>query len=191
MSKYKDRYIEICKEKIVREGIDSLLDWINTTDFYFAPASTKFHYSFREGLVRHSLNVYDVLSTHKYADEVEENEESVAIVALFHDLCKAGFYKESTRNVKDDKTGEWSKVPFFTIEDQFPYGHGEKSVFLIERHLRLKPVEAIAIRWHMGGFDEAAKSGGYTTSAAFEKYPLAAKLHLADIEATYLLEREN
>jgi len=188
MSEYRDRYISICNEKIKRDGIDGLLEWLRTTDFFTAPASTKFHYSFREGLVRHSLNVYDVLSTREFADDAVESEESIAIVALFHDLCKSGFYKESTRNVKNDKTGEWTKVPYYSIEDQFPYGHGEKSVYLIERFMRLRPAEAVAIRWHMGGFDDSAKVGGYTTSAAFEKYPLAVKLHLADLEATYLLE---
>ncbi|MCL1831246.1 MAG: hydrolase [Oscillospiraceae bacterium] len=191
MSEYKDRFIKICRDKITREGIESMLDWLNTTDFYTAPASTRFHYSFREGLVRHSLNVYDVLSTQKYVDNIEESEESIAIVALFHDLCKSGFYKESTRNLKNDVTGEWTKVPYYSVEDKFPFGHGEKSVFLIERYIRLRTAEAIAIRWHMGGFDESAKMGGYTTSNAFEKYPLAVKLHLADLEATYLLERDN
>lgn len=190
MSKYKDRFIEICRDKITRNGIDGLLDWVESTDFYIAPASTRFHYSIKEGLVRHSLNVYDILSTQKYVDNVMESEESVAIVALFHDICKSGFYKESTRNVKNEKTGEWSRVPFYQVDDLYPYGHGEKSVFLIERHLRLNTNEAIAIRWHMGGFDDAAKNGGYTVSAAYEKYPLATKLHLADLEATYLLERD-
>jgi len=191
MSKYRDRYLEICNEHIKRDGIEGLLEWIDSTDFFTAPASTRFHYSFREGLVRHSLNVYDILSTRTYVDEINETNESIAITALFHDLCKAGFYKESTRNVKNDKTGEWSKVPYYSIEDQFPYGHGEKSVYLIERFMRLRPVEAVAIRWHMGGFDDSAKMGGYTTSAAFEKYPLAVKLHLADLEATYLLEKDS
>ncbi|MEG0542780.1 MAG: hydrolase, partial [Angelakisella sp.] len=75
------------------------------------------------------------------------------------------------------------------IEDSFPYGHGEKSVFLIERFIRLKPAEATAIRWHMGGFDEASRGGSYAISQAYEKYPLAVKLHLADLESTYLREK--
>jgi hypothetical protein len=80
-------------------------------------------------------------------------------------------------------------VPFYKVEDAFPYGHGEKSVYLIERFMRLKPAEAMAVRWHMGGFDETVKGGGYAISAAYEKYPLAVKLHLADLEATYLREK--
>ena len=113
---------------------------------------------------------------------------SIAICALLHDLCKAQYYKVSTRNVKNEQTGQWEKVPYYTVEDAFPYGHGEKSVYLIERFLRLKPAEAMAIRWHMGGFDEAARGGSFAISAAYDKYPLAVKLHLADLEATYLRE---
>ena len=85
-----------------------------------------------------------------------DTEETYAIVALLHDLCKANFYKKGTRNVKNDETGKWEKVPSYSVEDMFPYGHGEKSVFLIERFMKLKVEEAVAIRWHMGGFDDAS-----------------------------------
>ena len=102
-------------------------------------------------------------------------------------LAKAGFYKTELRNRKNDR-GEWEKVPVYAIDDQFPYGHGEKSVFLIERFMRLRTEEAIAVRWHMGGFDESVKGGSFALAHAFEKYPLAVKLHLSDLEATYLHE---
>ena len=91
--------------------------------------------------------------------------------------------------VKNDETGKWEKVPSYSVEDMFPYGHGEKSVFLIERFMKLKVEEAVAIRWHMGGFDDAVRGGSFAMSGAFEKYPLAVKLHIADLEATYLLEQ--
>ncbi len=190
MSIYKDRFVGLCKGKIKRDGIDELLEWLDSTDFFTAPASTRFHYAFREGLVRHSLNVYDVMSSRTYADGIVEPEECVAIVSLLHDVCKSRFYKETTRNVKNEITGAWEKVPYYSIDDQFPFGHGEKSVYLIERFMRLKPHEAVAIRWHMGGFDDNAKVGGYTVADAFKKYPIAAKLHLADLEASYLLEKD-
>ena len=119
----------------------------------------------------------------------KDSTESFAICALLHDLCKAQFYKISTRNVKNDETGQWEKKPYYMVEDAFPYGHGEKSVFLVERFMRLKPSEAMAIRWHMGGFDEAARGGSFAISLAYEKYPLAVKLHLADLESTYLKEK--
>ena len=87
-----------------------------------------------------------------------------------------------------DRTGEWEQVPYYSVEDAFPYGHGEKSVYLIERFLRLKPAEAVAVRWHMGGFDDSVRGGSFAVSGAYEKYPMAVKLHLADMEATYLRE---
>lgn len=181
----KEQFLEIYQEKIHRAGAAELLEWMqNNTDFFTAPASTRFHLCREEGLLEHSLNVYQALG--RFAGE--ENEESLAICGLLHDLCKVNFYKTSSRNVKNEQTGKWEKQPYYTIEDTFPYGHGEKSVFLIERFLRLKTAEAVAIRWHMGGFDEAAKGGSFAVSAAYGRYPLAVKLHLADLEATYLLE---
>lgn len=117
-----------------------------------------------------------------------ESEESYAICALLHDLCKANYYKLGTRNVKNETTGQWEKAPFYSVEDLFPYGHGEKSVFLIERFMKLKVEEAVAIRWHMGGFDDAARGGCFAISEAYDKYPLAVKLHIADLQATYLME---
>ena len=112
----------------------------------------------------------------------------MAICGLLHDICKANVYSISTRNVKNER-GQWEQRPYYTVEDKFPFGHGEKSVFIIERCMRLMEEEAVAIRWHMGGFDESAKSGGFTISHAYEQYPLAVLLHLSDLEATYLAEQ--
>ncbi len=185
---YKEEFIQIYKENIKREGSAELLEWLQKTDFFTAPASTKFHGACEQGLVMHSISVFKTL-VEKHFDPETDNMESFAICALLHDLCKAEFYKVSTRNVKNDETGKWEKVPYYAVEDKFPFGHGEKSVFLIERFIRLKPAEAVAIRWHMGGFDEAAKGGSFAISVAYEKYPLAIKLHLADLESTYLREK--
>lgn len=182
----KDKFTKAYNDAITRQGSKELLDWISTkTDFFTAPASSKFHNAFEGGLAEHSLNVYQAMID-RYNDG--KPDESMAIAALLHDLCKAEFYKVSQRNVKNEQTGQWEKVNYYTIDDKFPFGHGEKSVFLIERFMRLKVDEAIAIRWHMGGFDDAARGGSYAINGAFEKYPLAVKLHIADIEATYLIE---
>ena len=185
---YKEEFIRIYNENIKREGSNELLEWLQKTDFFTAPASSKFHCACEEGLVMHSLSVYQTM-VEKHFDSQKDSAESFAVCALLHDLCKAQFYKVSSRNVKNDETGQWEKKPFYAVEDIFPYGHGEKSVFLIERFMRLKTSEAMAIRWHMGGFDEAVKGGSFSISLAFEKYPLAVKLHLADLESTYLREK--
>ena len=184
----KDKFVEIYKKNITRQGSEFLLKWILTTDFFTAPASTKFHCACEGGLAMHSLNVYKVL-VEKYFNEETDSIESFTICALLHDLCKARFYKVSTRNVKNETTGAWEKQPFYQVEDAFPYGHGEKSVFLIERFMRLKTEEAMAIRWHMGGFDDSVKAGGFSMSLAFDRFPLAVKMHIADLEATYLMEK--
>ena len=184
----KEEFLQIYNEYVKRQGSQEFLDWLLKTDFFTAPASTKYHGACEGGLLLHSLNVYKTLRE-RYFEEGKDSEESFAIYALLHDLCKAQFYKVSTRNVKNDVTGQWEKVPYYTVEDAFPYGHGEKSVFLIERFMRLKTSEAMAIRWHMGGFDDSARGGSFAISLAYEKYPLAVKLHLADLESTYLKEK--
>lgn len=181
----KEEFIQIYNEYITRRGAAELLEWIQKTDFFTAPASTKYHCACENGLVMHSVSVFRTI-VEKHFDEETDSMESFAICALLHDLCKAQFYKVSSRNVKNDETGQWEKVPFYAIEDTFPYGHGEKSVFLIERFMRLRLDEAMAIRWHMGGFDD---NNGMYVSKAYDKYPLAVKLHLADLESTYLREK--
>ena len=183
----REEFCDIWRREVTRPGADKLLEWLSTTDFFKAPASTRFHGACEEGLVMHSLNVYHALMDRFF--EEGDNPESMAICGLLHDLCKANYYKTGSRNVKNEATGQWEKVPIFMVEDQFPYGHGEKSVYLIERFIRLKPAEAVAIRWHMGGFDDAARGGCRAISEAYDAYPLAVKLHLADLTATYLMEK--
>lgn len=187
-SSYQEEFEEIFRSKVTREGSAAFLEWLSKTDFFTAPASTKFHCACPRGLVQHSVSVYRTM-VERYFDPETDSEESFAICGLLHDVCKAQFYKEGTRNVKNEQTGAWEKKPYYMIEDSFPYGHGEKSVFLIERFLRLKTSEAIAIRWHMGGFDDAARGGSFAISQAYDRYPLAVKLHLADLESTYLREK--
>lgn len=187
MADYHAEFVDIYTQNVTRPGADRFLAWLETTDFFTAPASTRFHGACPQGLVMHSLNVYYAMREHFFTEG--ENAESYAVCGLLHDVCKVNFYKTSTRNVKNDETGQWEKVPFYQVEDRFPYGHGEKSVYLIERLMRLKIEEAVAIRWHMGGFDDAVRGGSYAVSDAYNAYPLAVKLHTADLIATYLMEQ--
>ncbi len=184
---YKEEFLALFDEHVHREGSAQLLEWLQTTDFFTAPASTRFHGACAQGLVMHSLNVYRVLRG-KFCREGDDLE-SVVICSLLHDVCKANYYTVSTRNVKNKETGRWEEVPFYSIADALPYGHGEKSVWMIERYMRLTEEEAVAIRWHMGGFDDAARGGCKAISEAYDAYPLAVKLHMADLAATYLLEK--
>lgn len=176
---------------VQREGIDKLLDFIRKSDFYTAPASTKYHGAKEGGLLEHSLNVWKCLHCKvssppwkNILDGIED--DTFKIVALLHDICKTYYYTVDYRNTKDE-SGQWTKVPYYTVDDKISYGHGEKSVMMIEEYIKLKPVERYAIRWHMGPY-EGEKMWG-TLSLAMQKYPLILALHEADMEATYLIEK--
>ena len=182
----RDKFTEIYTARIKREGSEKLLKWLSGTDFFTAPASTRFHLAYEGGLVEHSVKVYETLRE-RYFEE-GDSEESFAVCGLLHDVCKAQFYRTSTRNVKNEETGQWEKKPYYMIEDAFPYGHGEKSVYLIERFMRLKPAEAVAIRWHMGGFDSATKGGDYSLSKAQDNSKLVTLISVADLIASNLFE---
>ena len=179
----KERFIEAYTTAISRQGSKELLDWMLKTDFFTAPASSKFHSAYEGGLCDHSLNVYNAMID-RYNDG--KPDESFAIVALLHDLCKAQFYKLGSRNVKNETTGAWEKVPFYTIDDKFPFGHGEKSVIILQNFLNLEAEEIMAIRCHMGGFDTSVKGGDFFISKVFERSSLAVLLHIADMKASYL-----
>ena len=182
---YRAEFLEIFQQKVSRPGSEKLLAWLDTTDFFRAPASTRFHGACESGLVMHSLNVYHALMDRFF--EEGDNPESMAICGLLHDVCKIGFYRPDFRNVKED--GQWVRKPCYVRDEVFPFGHGEKSVFIIGRYIHLTAEEAMAINWHMGGFDARARGGDRSVSEAFGKYPLAVLLHVADLEATYLDEK--
>ena len=190
---YKIEFINLFKQNIQREGADKLLDWLeNKSDFFTAPASTKFHSAYEGGLCEHSVKTYyrfvqnlDMEYEGGWEDVI--SPESVAIIALLHDLCKVQYYKTDYRNVKNEN-GEWEKRPYYTVDDMLPYGHGEKSVYMIGGFMRLTREEAIAINWHMGGFDKRVIGGDYSMSDAFYRYPVALLFHISDTEATYLDE---
>ena len=187
----KKEFIKIFKENITREGSDKLLEFLEKSDFFTAPASTRYHGAYEGGLLRHSLNVYECLKEYLARERVQQkyglnvSNETAALVALLHDICKVNFYTVSTRNVKNDETGQWEKMPYYTINDKLPYGHGEKSVYMISGYMRLSREEAMAIRWHMGFSGIEDKN---TIGRALEMFPLAFALSVADMEASYFLE---
>lgn len=192
-----------------REGIEGLIKYLESTDFYTAPASSRFHCDYEGGLVAHSLNVYTCL-VKKKKNELwrkylrDTPDESFALAALLHDVCKANFYKVDYRNqktydedkvnaaarwqIKSDSNGNfiWETVPYYKTDEQFPFGHGDKSVYLVNKYITLTDEEAVAIRFHMGAYE--SQNIWNSLGSAFEKFPLALALHEADMEATHLLE---
>lgn len=190
----KEEFINIFTTNVTREGSDRLLTYLqsSSSDFFTAPASTRFHGSYEGGLVEHCVNVYDCLKNYLDRPRVKElynlnfSDETIAIVSLLHDFCKINIYKTGKRNVKD-ANGVWQSVPTYEYQDRFPYGHGEKSVYMINNFMRLTHEEAFAIRYHMGftSTDEVK-----LVSDAFKQFPLAFALSTADMEATFILEKD-
>ena len=193
-----ENFLHFYRERIKRDGADKLLEWLLASDFFTAPASTKYHLSRQGGLCKHSTLVYERLcrlvtieNDHDGArsDFNKVSVETLAICGLLHDVCKVDFYKEDKRNVKD-ANGQWVQVPYYTVDDKLPYGHGEKSVYIISGFMHLNREEAFAIRWHMGSYGSSVGDSSYSMYAAFDQYPLAVLLHLADMQAAYLDERK-
>lgn len=189
---YKKKFIDIYNAKIKREGADKLLAFLEESDFFTAPASTRYHGSHPGGLCEHSINVYECLCDYLKRPRVRElygmnySEETVAIVSLLHDICKTNFYVETTRNVKED--GVWKTVPYYSIDDQLPYGHGEKSVYMVSAYMKLTRDEAFAIRYHMGFSESNNVTYINNVGKAYEMFPIAFAVSVADMEASYYLE---
>ena len=191
----REKFLKIYEENIKRPGSEKLLNWLcsESSDFFTAPSSTRFHGSYEGGLLEHSLNVYECLKDYLARPRTKElygmdySEESIAIVSLLHDLCKVNFYAVDYRNAKNAQ-GIWEKVPYYTVRDELPYGHGEKSVYIVSGFMRLSREEAFAIRYHMGFSGNEDKN---LVGQALEKFPLALALNVADMEAAYFLEGSN
>lgn len=180
----KEKIIELLKST-KREGMDNLIEFLEKSDFFKAPASTRFHGDHEGGLAEHSFKVYEILKEKVKFAGLDIPEETIIISALLHDICKTNFYKIDYRNAKNS-LGVWEKVPYYTIEDTIPYGHGEKSVMMLTEYIKLTNNEKYAIRWHMG-FSEPKELYG-TLGQAFTKYPFALLLHEADLESTYFFD---
>ena len=189
----KETFLKILRENVKRDGVEKLIDYLQKSDFFTAPASTQYHLSYPGGLCEHSLNVYYRLR--KLCDENARGDfyptdETIAIVSLLHDLCKIGLYKHVR---KSRKTGEfypngkpiWEDYDGYEFEETLPYGHGEKSVYIASGFIRLTREEAMAIRWHMGPW---MTEDNRDVGKAFEMYRLAVLNHIADMEASYLDE---
>ena len=177
------QFREIVKDSISRIGIDSLMEWLDNSDFFTAPASTRFHGSYSGGLCEHSLNVYRRLVELNEFYHGDYTPETLALVALFHDVCKVGMYKTEMRWRKD-QYGRWEQYPTYKASEDFHFGgHGSKSTYLVMYFVQLEPQEAAAINSHMGPWDrqDYGRPGD-----VYEDNMLAWMLHVADEAATYI-----
>lgn len=166
----------------LRHGM-RILDWLATTDFYGAPASSRFHDAYEGGLISHTINVYNQMcEVWKIQKFNNVSPHSFTLVALTHDWCKIGLYESYMRNVKDEKTGQWNQVKSFRWREEgpaFAFGHGVSSMFLVSRFVNLTGDEAAAIRWHMGSY-RCADSEFSELQTCNEVYPLVLMVQFAD-----------
>lgn len=181
----RQEFLLAVRNAVQRPGIESLLEYLDSTDFFYAPASTIYHLSCEGGLVAHSLSVYRQFNwlCDKYFPTIEA--ESRAIMALLHDVCKVHCYNPCRKSRKTGELNGWGKPIWedydaYEFVEEFPFGHGEKSVYLINQHMRLTPEEAMAIRWHMGMYDNSAKGDSRPYNNACDKFPVIKLLHCAD-----------
>lgn len=172
-----------------RNGIENIINWLDETDFKFAPASTKYHNDYRGGLLQHSLNVYYCMYDFNFLLEFFGlTQDTIIITSLLHDVCKVEFYETTTRNVKNEN-GDWVKVPYYTVNEKRAWGHAQKSVIELQKHgLQLTDVEITMILNHMG-FSETENI--HRVSLSFSQCPQSIVLYYADLMATYLLESKD
>lgn len=193
----REQFLAIARNDIHRQGIDNLLKYLEESDFFVAPASTKYHGCYEGGLVQHCIDVYNALHDELafiYGDNylAVYSEETIAIVSLFHDLCKIGRYVAGTRNVKDPVTKQWHEEPTYFYNDQaMEMGHGAASVYTVQKFIDLDDFEAQAIFWHMGAYDISNYMSLNGLGSAYEKNTLAFALHRADMMATYVTDNEH
>ncbi len=194
IEKNKTTIYNILTEKLDFEtGFVNLLKYLDTeTDFFTAPCSTEYHLNCEGGLAQHSLDVYNILKEKVKYYNLEKNisESTIAICGLLHDVCKTNFYTKGKKWVKIN--GGWQEQERWVVNDQFPVGHGEKSVFILQRFLKLTEEEIATIRWHMMSFDAGIHfnyPNGYPFRSAIKKYPLVTLLATADMEASNILEK--
>lgn len=198
----KQKFFDLCRKHIQRKGVDELLNYLDTkTDFFTAPSSTKFHLNTPGGLCQHSLNVFEAamnINQHLLLPKQQAgesvfaeplSEESIAIAALFHDLCKCGLYHQ-TEKWKKDESNRWVSYIGYEVKDDFPFGHGEKSCYIINFYLKLHKEELLAIRWHMGMYDvsEGGSSGRYAFYNACDASPLVLLMQMADMASSHWFE---
>ncbi|MCD3211798.1 HD domain-containing protein [Clostridium botulinum C/D] len=183
--KNKEKIVELLKST-ERPGIERVIQYLDETDFFVAPASTKYHGNFDGGFAEHSLNVYELFKGKNEKFDLGLSQDTLIITSILHDICKVNFYKKQPRWRKNDK-GRWESYEGYVCENDFPIGHGEKSVIKLMQFIKLSKEEIIIIRWHMGGFEP--KENLMDISNSYNLYPAAVALHTSDLESSYILEK--
>lgn len=181
----KNKIIELLLQ-VEREGIKELIYYLeHRTDYFIAPASTRFHGNYKGGLAEHSLNVMNLLKEKNERYHLNISDESIIITGLLHDICKVNFYKNSMKLRKNDE-GKWEAYKTYAIDDEVPLGHGEKSCIIVQQFIKLTLEECMAIRYHMGAY--LPKEEYKNLENAKNRFPLITAMYTSDLEASAYLE---
>lgn len=169
--------------RALMDAFHSCISWLKSTDFYEAPASTRYHESFKGGLLYHTLEVVNNVTRLMRVDQFKTyiNLEDAILVALVHDWCKINLYESYFKNVKNEETGQWDKVEAFRLR-KTPYtcfGHGVSSMILAQKFFDLSTAQCLAIRWHMG-WCRVCDDEMNELQQANEMYPIVHLLQFAD-----------
>jgi 23S rRNA maturation-related 3'-5' exoribonuclease YhaM len=184
-SKIRGSVLDLLRS-VKREGMTELIDFLLKSDYFTAPASTRFHLCYEGGLLEHSWNVFSNLLNHTHIyPKINIAMDTLIICGLLHDVCKVNFYKQRTKK-SNNILGDYEVI------DSLPVGHGEKSVIVLQRYINLTDEEIVSIRWHMSAFDVGTTFGTqhYAYDTAIRNYPLAVLLFTSDFEASSINERE-
>lgn len=164
-----------------------IVSYLSSTDFYSAPASSRYHDMFPGGLLYHHLQVYNqILDLRQIGKFQNVDIASAVLVALVHDWCKIGMYEKYAKNVKNPVTKEWDSVNAYRIRDDSTgrLGHGPQSVVMAMRlcniqYSTLTDDELAAIRWHSATYDVTSYDI-YALNDCNRNIPLVHMLQFAD-----------
>lgn len=199
----KETFLNLVKTYIKRDGVEKCIAWLERSDLFVCPASTQYNLAVEGGLCQHALNVADLMIRKyfdKRVDELEEEDagrefeggitiETILLVSLFSSICKVNCYAKDFKNVKVN--GKWEQQEYWKWSEQFIYsGRGSKSVYILQQYMKLYIEEAQAICFYMAGEDNVLSNVNDTTyKKIYEESQLALNLHLAEMEATYYLDK--
>lgn len=120
LAKNRKEFLQILRDNVKRDGVEDLIHYLENNDFFTAPSSTRFHGNYEGGLCEHSLNVYDCLvALHQKYEKFEYTDETLAIAALMHDLCKCLTYKKQPA-FRKDADGRWEQYMSYKFDEVFP-----------------------------------------------------------------------
>ena len=202
----KNTFIDLIMSVLPTSEAHILIDKLANSDFFYAPASTRFHLCEPGGLCQHSLNVYYAAMLIDSVFKTNAPKRSIVLCSLLHDLCKVNVYAIEQKNkkiydpetlktypdykIKHDRKGDfvWETIDTYVYADEWPFGHGSKSAYLASKYISITDDEAMAIRYHMGAYEEGDIKN---CSKVFSTNKLALLIHMADQYATNIMEVEN